>query len=259
MSSNADKKSRRILNPSAYEYQYRNNSAAKSPSHLEQQKASTSTISLQDTLAKVCEKVQKQLITYKKEPSPNKLKFQSEPASPKQLKHSSTVTKVSNKSTPKTRPYLTSERTSKQLQGPVQLHNYSRDPQIYNEQPHNLQQEQSLDQPRDSHGSLSAARRGKLARASDRFKDSFSAELYRSASGAPGSQSNYNSVPGAPLAPGVDSQELQIENDRLKTTIMIITQKLKLKEDDNRTLIDRMKTEIVNLQAQNRHLDKQNQ
>jgi hypothetical protein len=30
----------------------------------------------------------------------------------------------------------------------------------------------------------------------------------------------------------VDVEELQIENDRLKTTVMILTQKLKLKEDD---------------------------
>ena len=29
-----------------------------------------------------------------------------------------------------------------------------------------------------------------------------------------------------------DDQEMQIENDRLKTTLMILTQKLKLKEDD---------------------------
>ena len=31
---------------------------------------------------------------------------------------------------------------------------------------------------------------------------------------------------------GVDAEELQIENDRLKTTVMILTQKLKLKEED---------------------------
>ena len=31
---------------------------------------------------------------------------------------------------------------------------------------------------------------------------------------------------------GADTEELQIENDRLKTTVMILTQKLKLKEDD---------------------------
>ena len=29
-----------------------------------------------------------------------------------------------------------------------------------------------------------------------------------------------------------DASELQIENDRLKTTLMIISQKLKMKEDD---------------------------
>ena len=31
---------------------------------------------------------------------------------------------------------------------------------------------------------------------------------------------------------GGDVEELQIENDRLKTTIMILNQKLKMKEDD---------------------------
>ncbi len=31
---------------------------------------------------------------------------------------------------------------------------------------------------------------------------------------------------------GADIEELQIENDRLKTTIMILNQKLKMKEDD---------------------------
>lgn len=31
---------------------------------------------------------------------------------------------------------------------------------------------------------------------------------------------------------GADTEELQIENDRLKTTVMILTQKLKLKEHD---------------------------
>ena len=33
-------------------------------------------------------------------------------------------------------------------------------------------------------------------------------------------------------AAGPDTEELQIENDRLKTTVMILSQKLKLKEDD---------------------------
>ena len=32
----------------------------------------------------------------------------------------------------------------------------------------------------------------------------------------------------------VDVSELQIENDRIKTTLMILTQKLKLKEDDQK-------------------------
>ena len=31
---------------------------------------------------------------------------------------------------------------------------------------------------------------------------------------------------------GGDIEELKIENDRLKTTVMVLTQKLKLKEDD---------------------------
>ena len=33
---------------------------------------------------------------------------------------------------------------------------------------------------------------------------------------------------------GQDAQELEIENDRLKTSLMILTQKLKLKEDDTK-------------------------
>jgi hypothetical protein len=31
-----------------------------------------------------------------------------------------------------------------------------------------------------------------------------------------------------------DNEEMSIENDRLKTTLMILTQKLKLKEDDSK-------------------------
>jgi len=37
-----------------------------------------------------------------------------------------------------------------------------------------------------------------------------------------------------------DSEELQIENDRLKTTIMILNQKLKMKEDDSHQDIERV-------------------
>ena len=57
---------------------------------------------------------------------------------------------------------------------------------------------------------------------------------------------------------GSDAGELKIENDRLKTTIMIITQKLKLKDDDTRTTVDRIKQEVSTLLEKNKHLEKAN-
>jgi len=38
----------------------------------------------------------------------------------------------------------------------------------------------------------------------------------------------------------VDESEMKIENERLKTTIMILTQKLKMKEDDSKEDIEQL-------------------
>ena len=43
---------------------------------------------------------------------------------------------------------------------------------------------------------------------------------------------------------GGDVEELRIENDRLQTSCMILTQKLKMKEDDNQEEIDKLKGDI---------------
>jgi hypothetical protein len=46
---------------------------------------------------------------------------------------------------------------------------------------------------------------------------------------------------------GGDMEELQIENDRLKTTIMILNQKLKMKEDDVHQDSERVQGELKRL------------
>jgi hypothetical protein len=46
---------------------------------------------------------------------------------------------------------------------------------------------------------------------------------------------------------GGDIEELQIENDRLKTTIMILNQKLKMKEDDGHQDSERVQGELKRL------------
>ena len=46
---------------------------------------------------------------------------------------------------------------------------------------------------------------------------------------------------------GGDIEELQIENDRLKTTIMILNQKLKMKEDDEHQDSERVQGELKRL------------
>ena len=45
-----------------------------------------------------------------------------------------------------------------------------------------------------------------------------------------------------------DDDEMQIENDRLKTTLMILTQKLKLKEDDSQGQDERWQAQLKALQ-----------
>ena len=47
---------------------------------------------------------------------------------------------------------------------------------------------------------------------------------------------------------GVDAEELQIENDRLKTTVMILTQKLKLKEEDQEGDDQKLQSQIRKLE-----------
>ena len=41
-----------------------------------------------------------------------------------------------------------------------------------------------------------------------------------------------------------DVGELQIENDRLQTSVMILTQKLKMKEDDNAEELEKLQKEL---------------
>ena len=43
---------------------------------------------------------------------------------------------------------------------------------------------------------------------------------------------------------GGDAGELSIENDRLKTTVMILTQKLKMKEDDGKEELERLQSDL---------------
>ena len=134
----------------------------------------------------------------------------------------------------------------------------------YNEKPQNQQQSESVDLPAQTAGGYSstpANRRGKMMRTSEQFHDQFTADLYRSTRGSNPTSSNnqVNQVQGASMIPPrVDLQEIQIENDRLKTTIMIITQKLKLKDDDHRILIDKMKQQMIDLQDKNNYLEMAN-
>ena len=46
------------------------------------------------------------------------------------------------------------------------------------------------------------------------------------------------------LGSGEDISELKIENDRMKTTIMILSQKLKMKNDDNNEDLEKIRGEI---------------
>ena len=55
----------------------------------------------------------------------------------------------------------------------------------------------------------------------------------------------------------IDDGEMQIENDRLKTTLMILTQKLKLKEDDANGQDERWKTQLKQLQFKIESKDKE--
>ena len=57
---------------------------------------------------------------------------------------------------------------------------------------------------------------------------------------------------------GGDIEELQIENDRLKTTIMILNQKLKMKEDDGHQDSERVQGELKLLKEYNKILEKNN-
>ena len=41
-----------------------------------------------------------------------------------------------------------------------------------------------------------------------------------------------------------DISELKIENDRMKTTIMILSQKLKMKNDDNNEDLEKIRVEV---------------
>lgn len=70
---------------------------------------------------------------------------------------------------------------------------------------------------------------------------------------------------------GGDIGELQIENDRLQTSVMIMSQKLKMKEDDNAEVLEKLNSEIKQwkdkyknmkndnseLEAENERLNKQ--
>jgi hypothetical protein len=58
---------------------------------------------------------------------------------------------------------------------------------------------------------------------------------------------------------GVDAQELVIENDRLKTTIMILTQKLKLKEDDSQGTNEKFKIELNRQRERGQLLQEENE
>lgn len=49
-----------------------------------------------------------------------------------------------------------------------------------------------------------------------------------------------------------NADELHVENERLKTTLTILSQKIKLKEDDSNVLIEKLKTEITKLESKNK-------
>ena len=60
------------------------------------------------------------------------------------------------------------------------------------------------------------------------------------------------------MANGEDASELRIENDRMKTTIMILSQKLKMKTDDGNEDLEKLQTEYNMLKDKNNTLTKIN-
>lgn len=70
----------------------------------------------------------------------------------------------------------------------------------------------------------------------------------KAADGSPGKRASMKFEEKAAAKGGkVDVGELQIENERIKTTLMILTQKLKLKEDDEKGETEKWQTQIKQL------------
>lgn len=58
------------------------------------------------------------------------------------------------------------------------------------------------------------------------------------------------------LGSGEDISELKIENDRMKTTIMILSQKLKMKNDDSNEDLEKIRGEVNVQKEKNEALKK---
>jgi hypothetical protein len=60
----------------------------------------------------------------------------------------------------------------------------------------------------------------------------------------PGAPPDKKSIKRGSTIYGEDISELKIENDRMKTTIMILSQKLKMKNDDNNEDLEKIRVEV---------------
>ena len=60
----------------------------------------------------------------------------------------------------------------------------------------------------------------------------------------PGAPPDRKSIKRGSTIYGEDISELKIENDRMKTTIMILSQKLKMKNDDNNEDLEKIRVEV---------------